>query len=407
MSHVTFIFKLSMTFLLLIGAVAPMSAQETSPTVVYAPGDSVVFGFSGLLENENDPQTDQDVLNAMLLALENRPTVMIDGAEFPIEFVANQDWCNAEGGLASAELFVADPRIAGVVGPTCSSACRAAATLFDPMNYVSISPSCTATSLATDFESFHRVIANDDAQGVENAIFVIDYLRLTDVAVIYDTSDYGSALADIFSGALVDLGGNVVYSAQVTQGEADFATIINELEALQPELIFYAGFSLDAGNLAKAKQEAGLTDTALLVGDGAFGSEFVTVSEGGAEGAYASLPSAQQSDALTDFTELFTEAYDHAPETPYFPYGVDALHILMDGIEAVGELDADGNLVIDRMALREFIENVGSPDPIIGLSGRLQCNGHGECALGGIGYYQVTNGEFVRMDVSTTIVLDF
>lgn len=407
MIQVRFIIKFWIYCVLVTAGVITLHAQDpASATAIYAPGDSVIFGFSGLLENENDPQTDQDVLNAILLALQTRPSVTVGGVEFPIEFIANQDWCSADGGRESAELFTADPRITAVIGPTCSSACRAAATLFDPMNYVSISPSCTSTSLAADFESFHRVIANDDAQGVENAIFIIDHLRLLEVAVIYDDSDYGIALADIFSRSILELGGEVVYSAQVMRSAADYSAIIPDLEAIQPEIIFFAGFSLEAGQLAKAKQAANLADTALMVGDGAFGLEFVLVGEGGAEGAYVSLPSAQESNALTEFTQTFVDFYGHAPETPYYPYGVDALHILMDGIEAVGELDADGNLVIDRLALREYISQVGADAPITGLSGQLQCNSSGECALGGIGFYQVTAGEFVPLNITNVIFLD-
>lgn len=64
----------------------------------------------------------------------------------------------------------------------------------------------------------------------------------------------------------------------------------------------------------------------------------------------------------------------------------------------MGEIDADGNLVIDRAALAEYIANYGAEEPVVGLSGLLSCNGDGECAQGGIGFFQVQDGEIVRLE---------
>ena len=396
------------TLTALVMAIAPVQAQ-TMPTftAVYAPGNPIVIGFSGLLDPDIDPQTDQDVVYALEIALAQMPTVSVGGVDFSLELLPQEDACSEQGGRDSARLFIQNPAVVGVIGSTCSSACRTLSIVFDQANYTSISPSCTASSLAVDFQSFNRVIINDDAQGVEGAIFVMDYLGLAEIAVIHDGTNYGLALADIFGASVAELGGDLVYEGDIERFQTDFTKTVAELEGSQPELVYFAGLASEAANLLKAIRAAGLSEMIFMVSDGVMGREFIEQSEGLAEGVYGSQPAAPDTDALDLFNAMFVRGHGRPSNTIYHPYAVDALNIFREAIEAVGELDADGNLVIDRLALRAYISNYGQDRQIDGLSGRLLCNGDGECALGGIAFYQVIDGAFVALDASVTIDLGY
>jgi branched-chain amino acid transport system substrate-binding protein len=381
--------------------------QMPSQTAVYAPGEPILIGFSGLLTSTTEPQTDADIVKALTIALAETPTVTVGGVEFTLELLPQEDHCTDVGGRESAAAFIRNLDVIGVIGATCSSACRTMSIVFDQANYTSISPSCTASTLAAEFNSFHRVIANDDAQGVEGAIFVLDYLGYIEIAVISDGTEYGIALADIFGASIQELGADLVYQGTIERFQTDFDETVQELEAAQPELIFYAGLAGEAANLLKAVRAAGLTEVEFMITDGSVGREFIALAGADAEGVYASQPTAPDTDALDLFNAKYVRRYGRPPTTIYHPYAVDALSIFRAAIEAVGKLDADGNLVIDRIALRNYVSTYGQGKPIEGLSGDLLCNGDGECALQGVSFYQVVNDKFTLLDSSLTIDLDF
>jgi len=78
------------------------------------------------------------------------------------------------------------------------------------------------------------------------------------------------------------------------------------------------------------------------------------------------------------------------------------VNMFLDGIEAVGTINADGNLEISRAALREFILNYGAEEPVEGITGLISCNGDGECVAPLTSFSQVVDGAFVTLeDVNT------
>lgn len=406
--------RTSLIFLLLILLiVAPSHAQiaDQMPqqSITYAPGEPIIIGFSGLLSSEIEPQTDEDLVKALQVALLDTPTVTVGGVEFSLELLPQEDACTDVGGRESAGAFIRNLKVLGVIGPTCSSACRTMSVVFDQANYTSISPSCTASNLAREFKSFNRLIANDDAQGVEGAIFVLDYLGYTQIAVVSDGTEYGAALADIFSESIASLGADVVYDDSISRFQTDFTETIAELEAAEPEFIYFAGLAGEAAGLLKAiRASESLSGIEYMITDGAFGRDFIELAgEEDAAGVYASQPTAPASEALDLFNAKFVRQYGRPPNTIYHPYAVDALMILRAAVEAVGEIDESGNLVIERIKLRTYISTYGQSAPVDGLSGRLMCNGDGECALGGISFYQVIDGRFSLLDASLTIDLGF
>lgn len=411
MSRQTSLYAFTLLMVMLGVILAPVHAQTEmqmpSQTAVYAPGDPILIGFSGLLDATIDPQTDEDIVKALQVALLDNPTVTVGGIEFTLELLPQDDQCNEIGGRQSAAQFIRNLQVIGVIGATCSSACRTLSIVFDQANYTSISPSCTASTLATEYDSFNRVIANDDSQGVEGAIFVVDYLAYYQIAVIDDGTDYGIALADIFGASVQELGADLVYEGSVERYQTDFSETVAELEAAQPELVFFAGLSTEAANLLLATRAAGLAEVEFMVSDGVVGQDFIDLAGEHAEGVYASQPSAPDTDALDLFNAKFVRQYGRPPNTIYHPYAVDALNIFRAAIETVGEIDADGNLVIDRMDLRAYVSNYGQDAPVEGLSGDLLCNGNGECSLSGISFFQVVDGDFALLDASFTIDLEF
>jgi branched-chain amino acid transport system substrate-binding protein len=375
---------LALLLALALGVTA--QAQDSGVSVTVSAGGEIKIGYAGALSGDL-ASFGEDILRGIELALEERPNVVIDGQEFPVVIDPQDDSCSAEGGQAIASRFVADDQIVGVVGPMCSSACNAAAPIFDEAGYSSISASCTAPGLTTsDYTSFNRTVVADGVQGVVIANFIYSNLGITRIATIHDGSDYGEGLVGVVTETFEALGGEVVNADAVNVGDTDFRSLLEDSVAADPELIYFGGFAPEGSRLVtQLRQDVG-SDLPFMGADGIYLGDFAELAGEQAEGVYssASIPSATNEEALTAFRERYVERYGVEPASAFSTNSYDAANILLDAIEAVGVL-ADGTLTIDRAALSEYLRSVADYQ---GLSGVLTCDGTGECSSAEIGVFQ-------------------
>jgi len=390
-------FGFILSLLVIVALVAPMaSAQE----VVIAPDGELVIGVAAALSGEGLTPLGEDIVRGPELVLVSRPTVKIGDAEFAIALDAQDDVCSAEGGQAVANRYVSDERVAAVVGPMCSSACKAAAPIFDQAGYTSVSPSCTDPTLTeSDFGSFNRTVPTDAFQGKIDAEFIYNVLGVTRIATIHDGSPYGEGLVGVVSLAFEELGGEVVASDAVNVGDTDFRGLLDEIATEDPELVFFAGFIAEGVRLANQRFDVGLDEALFMGTDGIFAGAFIEDAGGAAEGIFVSSPQ-PSSDLYAAFRESYTEEFGFEPTGPYHANSADALNVILDAIEAVGTVDDDGNLVIDRVELNAAIR---STEGYEGLIGEITCDETGECATSAINVYVVQDGEFV---LAQNVLLD-
>lgn len=388
--------------LMLSALVVPGVMAQDDDTIVIAPGDNVVFGLATALSGEGLIPFGEDIQRGAQLALMDRPTVTVGDAEFTVgDLVSQDDQCSSEGGQAVANLFTSSPEIVAVIGPMCSSACNAAGPIFDEADYTYISSSCTAVSLTDEedgFNTFNRTTPNDDAQSVAAANFIYNELGITSIATINDGSDYGDGLVTNVAALFEELGGEVVFADAINVGDTDFRSLLDNIAETDAELIYFGGFNQEGALLAEQRSDAGLEDLVFMGADGIFGPEFINLAGDAAEGVYASspIPTSEEYDA---FVARYEEVFGLEPTAAFHAYAYDAANMLLDAVEAVGEIDADGNLVISRSDLLDFIHSYGADEPVLGLSGELSCDGTGECALGGFNFYEVVDGEYTLVDM--------
>jgi branched-chain amino acid transport system substrate-binding protein len=369
------------------------TAQDEGAAVTVAPDSPVVLGVAAALSGEGLAPLGEDIIRGAELALEDRPVVTVGDTDFAVALNPQDDQCSAEGGQIVANFFVSEPNIVGVVGPMCSSACRAAAPIFDDEGFTSISPSCTAADLSTsDFASFNRAVPTDATQGILAAQFIFDELGATSIATIHDGSPYGEGLVAVVTDAFTELGGEVVAADAVNVGDTDFRGLLEDIADAEPELVYFAGFPAEGARIAQQLPDAGLEDVIFMGADGILTPAFIELAGEAAEGVYASSSVPVESDRRLEVTERYEETYETEPTGPFYPNAYDAVNMFLDAIEAVGELDDSGNLVIDRAALSEYVRSIQDFE---GLTGLLNCDGTGECSVADFQFVHIENGEFV------------
>lgn len=374
-----------------LGSVA--SAQED--TVVVEPDGVVKIGLAAALSGEGLAPLGEDIMHGAEIAIANRPVVVIDDAEFTVELDAQDSQCSAEGGQPVANRFTTDESIVGVVGHMCSSSVEAAMPIYDAAGYTTISPSATGDDMTQrGSPSFNRTAPRDGLQGYYVAQFLYNELGVTKIATIHDGSVYAEGLVGIVSENFEELGGEVVAADAVVVGDTDFRALLEDIAQEEPELIYAVTFPAEGARLIQQRADAGLEDVPYMGADGIHGTEVIELAGDDAEGIYASKPVSPESEELDAYLEQYEETYGMAPPAPYGSYAFDATNLLLDAVEAVGELDDDGNLVISRADLAEYVRSF---EPVMGISGFLAPDGTGETAGGLFEIAQVQDGEFVQV----------
>lgn len=149
-------------------------------------------------------------------------------------------------------------------------------------------------------------------------------------------------------------------------------------------------------------KEVGLADTIFYSDDGTYTQGYIDAAGEAAEGSYASFvdtSSFANAEALEAFKARYETEFGVAPDElgPFHAHAYDAASIIMNAVESVATVDADGNLVINR---EELILAIRNTTEYAGLTGTLTCNPeNGECGAGLIGANLVEGGAWVAVEV--------
>lgn len=352
-------------------------------------GDPVVIASLQAISGEvASLGTDQQ--RAVEIAIEDRGGELMG---HPIELLAEDDLCSAEGGTTGAQKIVSDPQAIGIIGTSCSGAGVPAAQIASEAGLVMISGSNTSPALTSpDGETegsafqpgYYRTAHNDRVQGAAAAIFAYDELGATKAASIHDGDPYTEGLATVFNEEFEKLGGELVVATAVNKGDTDMRPVLTEIASAEAELIFFPIFQPEADFIAQqAREVQGLEEVTLMGADGILSDTFVSIDE--TEDMYFSGPATPDAfpeafpdsvDAYQQFVDKYEEQFGERPIQSFHAHAYDAANLLFAAIEAVAEEDG-GALVIDRQALRDELYNT---EGFQGLTGTISCDEFGDCA---------------------------
>jgi len=279
----------------------------------------------------------------------------------------------------------AGERVVAVIGHLNSGQTLATMELYKDMDLVVITPTSSEQSLTEKgYDNFFRVNADDTVQAAVDARFLTEELGAQKVAVVHNDTEYGRGLADLLIQELEQRGAEAALQLEVGEGQSRYEQEVAQIEAAQPDAIFYAGYEIEAPYLRTALVEAGV-DAPMLASDGAFLGATIDEAGGAAEGMYVSA-FAPGPENVAD--ERWIEAYQAVeyrnPDT-YSVNGYVAMQVLTEGAREAGSLDAD--------AIAEALRQNTLETLLDGL--RYQPDGDLEDAQ--IWIYRVEGGEFKQI----------
>ena len=274
-----------------------------------------------------------------------------DGGELACEIVlADEDSQGSpDQAPALAQSLVEEETLVAIVGPYFSGETLATGEIFSSAGVPFICPSCTGATIDDQgFSTFFRAVGDDDVQG-EVAGEYLASLGGT-VAIVHDNQDYSKGIAEKVAETLGD-------SAEgpfiINPEETDYSSVVQQVNEVSPDLVFYGGYSPQAGPLAQQLKQGGV-DALLVSDDGTKDSAFGELAGGAAEGVQVTCPCIDplgipEAEA---FVEGINAEYDRNPGT-FAADAYDATNLIAEGLK---EADADADIEEIRSSLVEFIK---------------------------------------------------
>jgi branched-chain amino acid transport system substrate-binding protein len=275
--------------------------------------------------------------------------------------------------------LINDDALIGLTGPAFSGETNATGPAYAEAGLVTVSMSATNPDLSKNgWDTFHRVVANDAAQGPAAAALMENTLGYTKIYIVDDSSDYGVGLGGEITGALD--AANIVGSDKVQVGDTDFSATVTKVKDSGAEALYYAGYAPEAALFLKQLRDGGYTGD-FLSGDGTVDAAFLTAGEF-TEGSILTFPGIL--DAGDDFTAKWDAlSGDKGEIGAYTLEAYDAAWVLLSGI-------GEGNTT--RADLLEWVNGYDAE----GLTKHIKFNDEGEIdGASGVYYYTVEGGKTV------------
>jgi len=357
---------------LVLAACGGTTSDEDSEEASGGGGDCTAsLGFFGALTGDY-AALGQNIRNGVQLAIDQYE----GDCKVTLEEYDSQGSETAAPDLAKSAID--DDEVIGIVGPAFSGESAAAGPIFADAGLPTITPSATAPTLSENgWETFFRMLGNDNTQGPAAAAYISDTIGSTSVFVIDDASEYGAGLAKIVEDTL---GADVEGTDTVQLKQDDFSSTVTKANDSGADTIFYGGYYPEAARLIKQLRSGGFEGT-FVTADGVKDDAYIEGGGSATEGTVITCPCVPAEEAAPDFFDAFKSEYKEAPGT-YTAEGYDSTNVFLAGLD-------DG--ATDREAMLEFVAGYEGS----GVTKEIAFDDKGEPTNVVVWAYKVQDGEIV------------
>lgn len=376
--------RLTVFLLVLLFASSLMFANGSSEQA--SDVKEVVIGVFEPQTGENGGGGYQEVLG-MRYANEVYPTVQINGETYNVRLVEADNKSDKTEAVTAAQSLISSGASV-ILGSYGSGVSIAAGDIFLDNQVPAIGASCTNPQVTLGNDYYFRVCFLDPFQGTVMANYAWQEGAKKAAVITQLGDDYSSGLGNFFSRAFSGLGGQVVSEQRFQTNTTDFKSILTNIKAADPDVIFAPSSIATAPLIIKQARELGIT-AKIMAGDTWENSSIIENAGTSAEGVALST-FFDDADPATDEAAKFIEGFKKylvANKQPDIipavsALGYDAYITAIKAIEAANSTKGP--------AIRSALVNVD----VEGVTGRIVFNENGDANKDMAFIKVVENGQF-------------
>ena len=308
-------------------------------------------------------------------------------SDCPVGYIRFDSQGDPELAKRLARTIVDDPQIIAVVGPGYSGETAAAMPIFNAAGLPVVTASATNPTLSQQgWQTFHRVVGNDAAQGPAAAAFLSQVLTAKRVAIIDDGGLYGKALADLVAKGLGERGVVVAPRSEVDAHALDYKATVAAIAEIGVDAVFYGGVTEPGVRLLRQLRDAHV-GAPFMGGDGIFDPSFIAGVGPAAVGTFATCscldPNLVDTSARKSFRRDYLSLFHDEPVAFAMEY-FDVANLMLAAFDAG---------VSTRAGMDQWLDASDSN----GITKKLSFDEHGEVRVGPIYVLKVERGRFTQV----------
>jgi branched-chain amino acid transport system substrate-binding protein len=345
--------------------------------------DPLLIGFSAPLTGDN-AGSGQESLNAAKLAVEQiNAAGGILGHQ--VQLLEGDDRCDPKEAAIVAQKLVAQ-KISAAAAHYCSGAALAALPIFKEAGILYVDWGAASSKIpASGYDKLFITIFSGAAPGVYAADMAINKLGKKKFAVVDDRTPANGEFAIGFQKRAAELGGNIVLSDHVTQGDKDFSAFVTKVKGSGADALYISLYYSEAGLLVRQLRDQQV-DASLICIDPCMDPQFLQIAGPAADGVYGiTQPQATELPTAEEFVAAYQQKFGNKPG--YIgPYAYDGVNVIAAAYKAVGKIDND--------AAAKWLKSRTEGSPVKGITGPLYWRADGSLPNFKFSVYQVKDGKF-------------
>jgi branched-chain amino acid transport system substrate-binding protein len=370
-------------------ATAPAAATEAPVQPATAMPASILIPFVGPLTGPDGFDGTNSSKAADLAVKQANDKGGVCGGVM-LKTTSNDTKADPKEGANIASLLCNTENVIGAVADYNSSVCLAEAPVFNECKISQVVYYCAAPGIAQKGGAYtFRIYPPGENMSIYLADWLVNKLGYKKIATIYENTDYGVGLENVFEAKVKEFGGEVGVHEAVLKDQTDLSAVVSKIKASNPEAV--VGLIQYQVAALFSKQAKDIDFNLPLYGsDGLFSPEIVTLGGAAVEGARtvaAYMPDSVDP-IVADFVKSFRAAYGEDP-TNAAGYAYDATNVVIAGLDATN--------CAGREALQKWLaENITAYK---GVTGTIALDAEGErmFAPGMYTPIEIKNGKWVEV----------
>jgi len=292
--------------------------------------EPIKIGFIGPLTGDA-ANIGQNVRTAVEISVkEVNETGGIDGR--PLEVIYEDGQCTGNVASNAANKLISINKVPLILGGACSGETSSFMGAAEQSKTVVLSYCSSAPAISQAGDYIFRNYSSDLYQGSFAAEYIYNKLGKKKIAILYGKSSWGNGVKDVFVQRFNELGGTIIATEGYEQTSRDLRTQLTKIKSVNPELVYFLGYTEASIPGMKQAREIGL-DVSFFGGDVWDDSKIWTDVGSAGEGAMYSVVYAPLN---SDFKAKMKNSVGSDEITICTPQAYDAVKLIAKVIEKVG-----------------------------------------------------------------------
>lgn len=274
----------------------------------------------------------QIMLNAVKMAVDEINAEGGINGEVPIKLVYEDDEGVPANSVTVVQKLVEQDNIDMLLGSVPSSCTLANMEVTKAAGVPHITPcSSNATITQVGNEYIYRMTATDPTHAKTLLKYASEHLGATKIAMLYESSDFGTGAFKIVSELCGDYGIEMVTSEIYNSGDTDFSVQLTKMQSKEPDVFLFWGYHTEVALIGNQMKQYGIEIP--VIGTGYNSPELTSLGGAGVEGIVLTTafdaanpdPTVQAFDAK--YASHYGAGYDQNA-----PQSYDAVYLIADAV---------------------------------------------------------------------------